>query len=198
MLFSHLGEGLCQPFWAHKNNNSSHLNSIIEFIKLFHVYYQWPGESGMICMIIPFYSSGEVKWFVQGTELLGVSQYFQQCCGSGAFHLVECRSSAVNLSKDLWGHFLLKKNIWHRGWTLHLSPQTTEKWSTPGEEMKLRFPRVQWWHRPAVRPLRTHLHSTAFYFQEASLNIKCIQCKLICLLKPSKNLQALRPLFYPY
>lgn len=94
MLFSHLGEGLCQPFGAYKSHNSSHLNSIIEFIKPFHIYYtfdpQQPGESGMICVIISFYSSGEVKWFVQTGELLGVSQHFQQCSGSRAFRLVHC------------------------------------------------------------------------------------------------------------
>ena len=33
---------------------------------------QQPGESGTMCVIIPFYSSGEVKWFVEGMELLGV------------------------------------------------------------------------------------------------------------------------------
>lgn len=94
MLFSHLGEGLCQPFWAYKSSNSSHLNSIIEFIKPFHIYYtfdpQQPGESGMICALIPFYSSGEVKWFVQTVELLGVSQHIQKCSGSRAFYFVLC------------------------------------------------------------------------------------------------------------
>ena len=33
---------------------------------------QQPGESGTMCVIIPFYSSGEVKWFVEDMELLGV------------------------------------------------------------------------------------------------------------------------------
>ena len=96
MLFSHLGEGLCQPFWAYKSNNSSHLNSVIEFIKPFHIYYtfdpQQPGESGMICVIIPFYSSGEVKWFVQTVELLGARQHFQQCSGSTALGFVHSDS----------------------------------------------------------------------------------------------------------
>lgn len=77
MLLSHLGEGLCQPFGVHKRNHSSHLNSIIEFIKPLHIYYtfdpQQPGESGLICAIILFYSSGEVKWLVQTVALLGVS-----------------------------------------------------------------------------------------------------------------------------
>lgn len=92
MLFSHLGEGLCQPFWACKSNNSSHLNSITEFIKPFHIYYtfdpQQPGESRLICVIIPFYSSGEVKCLVQTVELLGVSQHFEQHSGSRSFRSV--------------------------------------------------------------------------------------------------------------
>lgn len=54
-----------------------------------------PGESGMICAIIPFYRSGEVKWLVQIAALLGVSQHFQQHSGSTALGFAHWGTGAV-------------------------------------------------------------------------------------------------------
>lgn len=66
------------------------------------------------------------------------------------------------------------------------------------KSMELRFHTTQFWHRPAVCPLKTHMHSMTFYFQSVSLNITWNQCKFFYLLKLPKNLLALRPLFCPY
>lgn len=53
----------------------------------------------MICVVIPFYSSGEVKWFIQVVELLGVSQHFKQCSDSRPCHFVHCDT------QELWYEF---------------------------------------------------------------------------------------------